>query len=143
MGQKKMSKSDPSDFSRINMTDDENLISKKILKAKTDSLPFPENEKDLEGRPEINNLLNIFMAIEDVSLPNLIQSYAGMEFKKFKEDLADCLVSKLSKISSEMRKLLSDNQYLDSILSEGSMNAQEIAKKNILDIKKLIGFYKS
>ena len=74
---------------------------------------------------------------------NLIQSYAGMEFKKFKEDLADCLVSKLSKISSEMRKLLSDNQYLDSILSEGSMNAQEIAKKNISDIKKLIGFYKS
>ena len=101
------------------------------------------NEKDLDGRPEINNLLNIFMAIEDVSLSNLIQRYAGMEFKKFKEDLADCLVSKLSKISSEMRKLLSDNQYLDSILSEGSMNAQEIAKKNILDIKKLIGFYKS
>ena len=121
----------------------ENLISKKILKAKTDSLPFPENEKDLEGRPEINNLLNIFMAIEDVSLPNLIQSYAGMEFKKFKEDLGDCLVSKLSKISSEMRRLLSDNQYLDSILSEGSMNAQEIARKNISDIKKLIGFYKS
>jgi len=142
-GTKKMSKSDPSEFSRINMTDDENLISKKILKAKTDSLPFPESEKDLEGRPEINNLVNIFMAIEDISLPNLIQSYAGMEFKKFKEDLADCLVSKLSKISSEMRKLLSDNQYLDSILSEGSMNAQEIAKKNILDIKKLIGFYKS
>ena len=142
-GTKKMSKSDPSEFSRIDMTDDENLISKKILKAKTDSLPFPENEKDLDGRPEINNLLNIFMAIEDVSLSNLIQRYAGMEFKKFKEDLADCLVSKLSKISSEMRKLLSDNQYLDSILSEGSMNAQEIAKKNILDIKKLIGFYKS
>ena len=142
-GTKKMSKSDPSEFSRINMTDDENLISKKILKAKTDSLPFPENEKDLEGRPEINNLLNIFMAIEDVNLSKLIQSYAGMEFKKFKEDLADCLVSKISKISSEMRRLLSDNQYLDSILSEGSMNAQEIARKNILDIKKLIGFYKS
>ena len=83
------------------------------------------------------------MAIEDVNLSKLIQSYAGMEFKKFKEDLADCLVSKLSKISSEMRRLLSDNQYLDSILSEGSMNAQEIARKNISDIKKLIGFYKS
>ena len=142
-GTKKMSKSDPSEFSRIDMTDDENLIIKKILKAKTDSLPFPENEKDLDGRPEINNLLNIFMAIEDVSLSNLIQRYAGMEFKKFKEDLADCLVSKLSKVSSEMRKLLSDRQYLDSILSEGSINAQEIARKNILDIKKLIGFYKS
>ena len=83
------------------------------------------------------------MAMEDISLPDLIQSYAGMEFKKFKEDLADCLVSKLSKVSSEMRKLLSDRQYLDSILSEGSMNAHEIARKNISDIKKLIGFYKS
>ena len=83
------------------------------------------------------------MAIENVNLSKLIQSYAGMEFKKFKEDLADCLVSKISKISSEMRRLLSDNQYLDSILSEGSMNAHEIARKNISDIKKLIGFYKS
>jgi tryptophanyl-tRNA synthetase len=83
------------------------------------------------------------MAIENVNLSKLIQSYAGMEFKKFKEDLADCLVSKISKITSEMRRLLSDNQYLDSILSEGSMNAQEIARKNISDIKKLIGFYKS
>ena len=83
------------------------------------------------------------MAIENVNLSKLIQSYAGMEFKKFKEDLADCLVSKLSKVSSEMRKLLSDSQYLDSILSEGSMSAQKIATKNILDIKKLIGFYKS
>ena len=83
------------------------------------------------------------MSIENISLPKLIQNYAGMEFKKFKEDLADCLVSKLSNISSEMRRLLSDNQYLDSILSEGSVNAQKIASKNILDIKKLIGFYKS
>lgn len=83
------------------------------------------------------------MSIENISLPKLIQNYAGMEFRKFKEDLADCLVLKISKISSEMRRLLSDSQYLDSILSEGSMNAQEIARKNILDIKKLIGFYKS
>jgi len=142
-GTKKMSKSDPSDFSRINMTDDADLIRKKIMKARTDSFPFPETKENLESRPEIQNLVKIFMSLEDTNLEKIIKDYSGKELKIFKEDLFDSLESKISKITKEMSKLLDDNEYLDKILKDGSSKANLISKKNIEDIHKLIGFYKS
>lgn len=142
-GTKKMSKSDLSDFSRINMTDDADLIRKKIMKARTDSFPFPETKENLESRPEIQNLVKIFMSLEDTNLDKIINDYRGKELKIFKEDLFDSLESKISKITKEMSKLLDDNEYLDKILKDGSTKANLISKKNIEDIHKLIGFYKS
>ena len=142
-GTKKMSKSDPSDFSRINMTDDADLIRKKIMKARTDSFPFPEKKENLESRPEIQNLVKIFMSLEDTNLDKIINDYRGKELKIFKEDLFDSLESKISKITKEMSKLLDDNEYLDKILKDGSSKANLISKKNIEDIHKLIGFYRS
>ena len=142
-GTKKMSKSDPSDFSRINMTDNADLIRKKIMKARTDSFPFPETKENLESRPEIQNLVKIFMSLEDIILAKIINDYSGKELKIFKEDLFDSLESKISKITKEMSKLLEDNEYLDKILREGSSKANLISKRNIEDIHKLIGFYKS
>ncbi len=142
-GTKKMSKSDQSDFSRINMTDNKDLIRKKIMKAKTDSFPFPETENDLESRPEIKNLIKIFLSLEDIDLKKVMKNYGGSELKNFKDDLFDSLDTKISKISREMIKLLEDRKYLDEILKEGSLKAESISKKNILDIQALIGFYRS
>ena len=136
-----MSKSDPSDQSRINLTDSEDQIRKKVQKAKTDSLPFPECKNDLENRPEVENLLNIFSAIGEQSSEKIMQDYKGNDFKNFKQDLCDLLVSKISKISTEMKKLLSDYSYLNSILSDGAKEAEELSKKNMSEIKKIIKFY--
>ena len=140
-GKKKMSKSDPSDQSRINLTDSEDQIRKKVQKAKTDSLPFPECKNDLENRPEVENLLNIFSAIGEQSSEKIMQDYKGNDFKNFKQDLCDLLVSKISKISTEMKKLLSDYSYLNSILSDGAKEAEELSKKNMSEIKKIVKFY--
>ena len=140
-GKKKMSKSDPSDYSRINMTDNTDDIRKKIQKAKTDSLPFPDNSESLESRPEINNLLNIFCSMSKMSMEKLIQEYSGKDFKKFKEDLFEIINNEVSKVSLEMQKLLSDKSYLENLLKEGAEEAREIANNNIREIKKLINFY--
>ena len=91
---KKMSKSDPSDQSRINLTDSEDQIRKKVQKAKTDSMPFPESKNDLENRPEIENLINIYSAIGEHSSEKIMQDYKGKDFKNFKQDLCDLLISK-------------------------------------------------
>ena len=136
-----MSKSDPSDQSRINLTDSEDQIIKKIQRARTDSLPFPENIKGLEDRPEVENLINIFSSISEKSSENITEEYSGNDFKSFKQDLSDLLISKISKISAEMKKLLSDQGYLTSILSDGAKEAKEISEKNIKEIKKIIKFY--
>ncbi len=141
-GVKKMSKSDPSDQSRINLTDDSLNIKKKIQKARTDSGPFPQSIKELENRPEINNLINIFSALNDESPESVIFQYKEKDFKIFKSDLSDIVNEKISKISSEMKKLLKDQNYLESILRDGCQKANEIAKKNIEDLKNLIGFFK-
>ena len=140
-GTKKMSKSDPSDYSRINMTDEPEEISKKIQKAKTDSLPFPDKSQDLENRPEINNLMNIFSSISKKKISELINEYSGKDFKKFKEDLSDLINQEVSKVSSEMKKLLSDKVYLEDLLRKGAQEAREIAQNNIAEIKKIINFY--
>ena len=141
-GMKKMSKSDPSDQSRINLTDDSLNIKKKIQKARTDSGPFPQSIKELENRPEINNLINIFSALNDEPPESVIFEYKEKDFKIFKSDLSDLVNEKISKISSEMKKLLKDQDYLESILRDGCQRANEIAKKNIEDLKNLIGFFK-
>ena len=140
-GKKKMSKSDPSDQSRINLTDSEDQIRKKVQKAKTDSMPFPESKNDLENRPEIENLINIYSAIGEHPSEKIMQDYKGKDFKNFKQDLCDLLISKISKISLEIKKLLSDQSYLNSILSDGAKEANELSEKNMNEIKKIIKFY--
>ena len=140
-GTKKMSKSDPSDYSRINMTDNTDDIRKKIQKAKTDSLPFPDNSENLESRPEINNLLNIFCSMREMNMDKIIREYSGKDFKKFKEDLFEVINLEISKVSVEMQKLLSDKSYLETLLKEGAEQAREIADNNIREIKELINFY--
>ncbi len=142
-GLKKMSKSDPSDQSRINLSDDLLEIKKKIQKAKTDSHPFPSSLNNLDDRPEIKNLINIFASLKNESPQNIISEYISKDFRLFKENLTELVANKISKISQEMEKLLDDVEYLDSILMEGSERANDIANKNIKDIKKLIGFFGS
>ena len=142
-GKKKMSKSDPSDQSRINLTDDQDEIRRKIRKAKTDSLPFPENIEDLKNRPEVNNLTNIFCSMSDQKIENIINIYSGKDFRQFKEDLSEVVINKISKISNEMKKLLSEKVFLESILQNGSLEAKQIAEKNLDEIKDLINFFKT
>ena len=136
-----MSKSDPSDQSRINLKDDSSLIKKKIQKAKTDSDPFPNNVENLSERPEIKNLINIYSAITKKSEEQVIKNYFEKDFKTFKNDLSEIVDNEVSEISKEMKHLLDDTKYLDSIIKDGSERAQEIAEKNIKELKKIIGFF--
>jgi len=137
---KKMSKSDPSDLSRINLTDDRDLIVSKIKKAKTDSKPMPDIEENLEKRPEVENLLGIYSSLSNQNLEKSKKEFEGKNFSEFKEKLSDLVIDKIGPISEEIKKLLNDNKYLDDILVEGSKKANEIAYKKIKEMKKLIGF---
>ena len=135
-----MSKSDPSDQSRINLTDSKDLIVNKIKKAKTDSGELPENDSELNKRPEINNLFGIFSSIQDQNLNTTLNEFKGKNFSVFKEKLAEVLVEKIYPISSEINKLLKDVKYIDDVLIDGSIKAEKIAKKKVNDIKNKIGF---
>ena len=139
-GKKKMSKSDPSDQSRINMTDDKDQIVNKIKKAKTDSGEFPENNNDLNKKPELNNLFGIYSSIQDQDMISTINEFQGKNFSEFKNRLAEVLVEKIYPISKEISKLLKDEKYIDEVLIEGSVKAEKIAKKKVYDIKEKIGF---
>ena len=139
-GMKKMSKSDPSDLSRINLTDEKEEIFNKIKKAKTDTKPMPTEIKDLIERPEAENLLGIYSSLRNQKLENSINDFNGKQFSKFKEKLSEALIEKLEPISKEIKKLLNDEKYLDSILLEGSEKADKIASKKIKEIKELVGF---
>ena len=139
-GIKKMSKSDPSDLSRINLTDDKDEILNKIKKAKTDPLPLPEDIKDLVERPETKNLLGIYSSLKGQSLENSLIEFSGKNFSEFKEKLSKALIEKIVPISKEITKLLDDEKYLDEILLKGSDKANEIASKKIKKIKELVGF---
>ncbi|MDC2979241.1 tryptophan--tRNA ligase [Pelagibacteraceae bacterium] len=139
-GSKKMSKSDPSDYSRIMLTDAADNIIQKIKKAKTDPQPLPENKKDLEKRPEAENLISIFASLQDNSIENVIKEYAGKEFSVFKKDLADLSVTKLEPITTEMNKLMNDIPYIDSILNTGKENAISVAEPVLKKTKEIIGF---
>ena len=139
-GTKKMSKSDSSDQSRINMTDDKDLIVSKIKKAKTDSAKLPENDKDINNRPELKNLYGIFSSIQNQNLGSTIDEFKGKNFSEFKNKLAEVLVEKIYPISNEINKLLKDEKFIDQILLDGSEKAEIIAKKKVNDIKNIIGF---
>ena len=138
-GTKKMSKSDPSDLSRINLTDEKDLIVNKIKKAKTDSMPMPSIEEDLNKRPETDNLLGIYSSLSNQDLEQSKNEFNGKNFSEFKEKLSDLLVEKINPISKEIKKLLNDAKYLDNILLEGSQKADRIASIKIKEIKKIIG----
>ena len=139
-GNKKMSKSDPSDLSRINLTDDSDLIVNKIKKAKTDPKPMPTSGENLKERPETENLLGIYSSLSNQSLEQSKKEFSGKNFSEFKEELSGLLIEKISPISKEIKKLLNDQKYLDNILLEGSQKADGIASKKIKEMKKLIGF---
>ena len=139
-GIKKMSKSDPSDLSRINLTDEKEEISNKIKKAKTDPMPMPSNINELSKRPEAENLLGIYSSLSNQDLENVVNEFAGKQFSQFKEKLSEILVEKIEPISKEIKKLLHDEKYLDEILLKGSEKADKIASKKIKEIKELVGF---
>ena len=139
-GTKKMSKSDPSELSRITMTDDADAIAKKIRKAKTDPEPLPENDKGLEGRPEAANLLGIYAALSDTSMEETIAKFAGEGFGTFKQHLADLAVAKLAPIQDEMRRLMADTAYVDSVLKDGAERARAISEPILAEIKETVGF---
>ncbi len=139
-GSKKMSKSELSDLSRINLTDDKDQIINKIKKAKTDTLPMPKDIKELEGRLEAQNLLGIFASLSNSTLETSIEKFAGKNFSEFKQELSELLVNKIMPISEEIKKLLQDQSYLDSILLDGVEKANQIASKKIKNIKETVGF---
>ncbi|MDC3101885.1 tryptophan--tRNA ligase [Candidatus Pelagibacter sp.] len=139
-GSKKMSKSELSDLSRINLTDDKDQIINKIKKAKTDTLPMPKDVKELEKRPEAQNLLGIYTSLNSSTLETSIAKFAGKNFSEFKDELSETLVDKIMPISDEIKKLLKDQSYLDSILLNGVEHAEKIASKKIKNIKEIVGF---
>ena len=139
-GTKKMSKSDPSDLSRINLTDGKDEIVNKIKKAKTDLLTLPSDDKNLSERPEVENLLGIYSNLSNQSLNNSINEFSGKNFSEFKEKLADLVVEKITPISNEINKLQKDNNFIDSVLSDGAKKASVIASKKVEEMKKIIGF---
>jgi tryptophanyl-tRNA synthetase len=139
-GSKKMSKSELSDFSRINLTDDKDQIINKIKKAKTDPLPMPQDIKELDERLEAKNLLGIYSSLTNSTLQNSVKNFSGKNFSEFKEGLAEELVNKIEPISKEIKKLLGDKKYLDEILLNGVEKANFIASKKIERIKEIVGF---
>jgi len=139
-GYKKMSKSELSDLSRINLTDEKDQIINKIKKAKTDTLPIPSTLEELKDRAEAKNLITIYSSISGMTMEKSIQKFSGKNFSQLKEDLSQMLVDKIVPISNEIKKLINDRRYLDAIVSEGCKKADEIASKKIEKIQKIIGF---
>ena len=139
-GSKKMSKSDPSDLSRINLDDDADTIAKKIRKAKTDPAPLPETLEELEGRPEAQNLLGIYAALSDRTRKDVLEEYAGQQFSVFKPALVDLAVNVLAPITAEMSRLMNDPSHIDGILKDGSARANVLAEKTMTDVREIIGF---
>jgi tryptophanyl-tRNA synthetase len=139
-GTKKMSKSDESDASRINLTDDADAIAGKIKRAKTDPLPLPSDAAELKERPEAENLLNIYAALADQDRDAVIAQFAGQQFSGFKTALADLTVARLGPIAEEMRRLLADPAEIDRTLKEGAARARAIAVPIMDEVKKRVGF---
>ena len=139
-GLKKMSKSEPSDLSRINLTDNKDDIINKIKKAKTDSLPMPSTIDGLEDRAEAKNLLGIYSSLSGLTLEKSILEFSGKNFSEFKNSLAEILVDKIIPISVEIKKLLEDKKYLEQILLEGHKKANDIASNKLKKIHELVGF---
>ena len=139
-GLKKMSKSDSSDASRINLTDNKDQIINKIKKAKTDTFPMPKDTEELKSRPEARNLISIYSSLTNTKIEQNIEILSGKNFSEFKESLSQVLVDKIEPITKEIKKLLNDRSYIEQILDEGSKKANEIASKKIKEIHKIVGF---
>ena len=139
-GSKKMSKSELSDLSRINLTDDKDQIITKIKKAKTDPLPMPKNLEEIDERLEAKNLIGIYASLTNSTLEKSIEIFSGKNFSEFKEKLSEVLIDKIEPISIKIKKLLADPNYLDQILLEGVEKANIIASKKIDRIKEIVGF---
>jgi tryptophanyl-tRNA synthetase len=142
-GAKKMSKSDASDYSRINLTDDADAIAQKIRKAKTDPEPLPSEEKGLATRPEADNLVGIFAALADTTRAGVLAQFGNAQFSTFKTALVDLAVAKLSPIAGEMKKLMADPDSIDAILADGSGRARRIAGETMNAVKDIVGFVRS
>ncbi|MGH6770512.1 MAG: tryptophan--tRNA ligase [Xanthobacteraceae bacterium] len=138
-GAKKMSKSDPSDQSRINLTDDPDTIALKIRRAKTDPDPLPSEESGLADRPEADNLVGIYAALAGISKADVLKQFGNAQFSTFKPALADLLVAKLGPITAEMRRLVADPGHIDSILADGAGRAQAIATRTMQAVKDIVG----
>ena len=139
-GAKKMSKSDPSDYSRINLTDDADSIAQKIRKAKTDPEPLPSEEEGLKTRPEADNLVGIFAALAEKSRADVLKDFGGAQFSTFKNALVDLSVTKLGPIGGEMKRLVQDPAYIDAVLADGSDRARVIADKTMNAVRDIVGF---
>ena len=139
-GSKKMSKSEFSDLSRINLTDEKDQILNKIKKAKTDSLPIPSTVKELNNRPEARNLIGIYSSLANSTLENSIQDFTGKNFSEFKDKLSQIIIDKIGPISNEIKRLLKDKSYLDKILDDGCKKADSIASIKIKKIRDIVGF---
>ena len=139
-GTKKMSKSDPSDYSRINLTDDADTIAQKVRKAKTDPEPLPSEEKGLESRPEADNLVGIYAALAGRTKADVLSEFGGGQFSSFKNSLVELCVAKLSPIASEMKRLVADPGYVDAILVDGADRARIIADETMKITRDIVGF---
>ncbi len=139
-GEQKMSKSDPSDYSRISLTDSADQIEKKIKKAKTADTPMPDNNEDVSKLLEVNNLLNIFSGFSEIDKSELIEKYKGQNFSNFKNNLAEVIIEHIKPISKEIDKLMSDKAYLNQIISSGAEKASEKANVTIKEVYDIVGF---
>jgi tryptophanyl-tRNA synthetase len=136
-----MSKSDPSDQSRVNLTDDPEAIALKIRRAKTDPEPLPHDEKALEARPEADNLVGIYAALSGQAKADVLTEFAGKGFGAFKPALADLAVASLGPVGERMRRLLDDPAEIDRILAKGAEKARETAAPTVTEVRKLVGFW--
>ncbi len=141
-GSAKMSKSDASDFSRINMTDDADTIAQKFRKAKTDPEPLPSEPDGLEGRPEAANLVTIFAALAEMPTADVLARFGGSQFSTFKSELADLAASALAPIAGELRRLLDDPGHVDSVLHDGAARARAIADPVIARTQEIMGIHR-
>jgi tryptophanyl-tRNA synthetase len=142
-GTKKMSKSDASDMSRINMTDDADTIARKIQKAKTDAEPLPGEEAGLETRPEADNLVGIYAALAGKTRAAVLEEHGGAQFSTFKKALAEAAVSRVGPVNAEMQRLLADPAEIDRILADGARRARAIARPIMDQVKDVVGFLRS
>ena len=141
-GTKKMSKSEASEMSRINLTDDSDSIRKKIQKAKTDPFEIPSEKEELANRPEAENLLGIYATLADQSIEKTLEQFSGSDFKKLKDELSDILISELDPINKEIKKLLNEETYIVEILRMGSEKADDISRPILQKTREIVGFLK-
>ena len=139
-GSSKMSKSDPSDLSRINMTDDADAIAKKIRKAKTDPDDLPAAPDQFDGRPEAANLMGIYAALADIDIAEVCNKFGGQQFSAFKQELADLAVETLAPMQDELRRLMGDETHVDTVIADGVQRARAIAEPVLAEVHDIVGF---